>query len=156
MHIRFLWIGKSKYKEYNPIIEEYVKRIRHYTRCTITELKTPASLSRNPAVAQKKEAELIISKFDKADMVVLLDEKGHKMNSMQFSKWIQHKMNTSVSSLVFVIAGAHGAHYFLKERSDHVISLSDFTFTHDMARMIIAEQVYRAFTIIRGEKYHNG
>jgi len=155
MNIIFLWLGKSKNKHYDNIINDYEKRLKHYTSYSIKELKEPKLKSKNKGDITKKEAEEILSKLSPSDYVVLLDELGKHKTSEQLSEWIQHKMNISISNVVFIIAGAYGAHPILKDRADHKMSLSHLTLTHDMARIFIIEQIYRAFTILKGEKYHN-
>ncbi len=155
MNISFLWLGKSKNKHYNNIIDDYKKRLKHYTSFSVKELKDPKQKSKKKEDITKVEAQLILSKISSSDYVVLLDELGKHKTSEELSKWIQHKLNISISNVVFIIAGAYGAHPILKERADYTLSLSHLTLTHDMARMFIIEQVYRAFTIIKGEKYHN-
>jgi len=155
MQIEFLWLGKTKDKTYIKIIEKYLKKVKHYTSVDIRALKEPKLKNRNPSEIKKAEAEYILSKIEPHQLLVLLDEKGKKLSSRGLAEWIQHKQNISISTIIFLIAGAHGAHQLLKDRADYTLSLSDMTLTHDMARMVILEQVYRAFTIIRGESYHN-
>lgn len=155
MKVTFSWLGKSKDKSYDLIIDKYVKKIKHYTSADVAVLKEPKAKGLSPEEQKKKEAELILSKIEDHQLLVLLDERGKRLSSRDLAKWIEHKQNISISQVVFLIAGAYGAHPSLKERADFTLSLSDMTLTHDMARMIILEQVYRAYTILRGEKYHN-
>lgn len=155
MTITFLWLGKSKNKHYDSIIDDYKKRLKHYTSFSIKELKDPKHKSKKKDDITKAEAELILSKLSPSDYVVLLDELGKHKTSEELSNWVQHKLNISISNVIFIIAGAYGAHPLLKDRADYKFALSHLTLTHDMARMFIIEQVYRAFTILKGEKYHN-
>lgn len=155
MKIKFLWIGKSKNNHFNKIFNEYTTRLHHYVKNEIVELRDIKISTKEKELHKKREADLILSKFESSDYVILLDERGKHFTSVEYSKWIQHKMNISISSLVFVIAGAYGAHENLKQRADYQLALSQMTLTHDMARIFILEQTYRAFTIQRGEKYHN-
>ncbi len=155
MNITFLWIGKSKDKNFVSIIENYKKRLKHYVSYDILELKDAKVKSKKKDDITKKEAEVILSKIDTSDYLVLLDERGAHLSSTGLSDWIQHKQNISINKVVFVIAGAYGAHTSLKDRADFTLSMSHLTLTHDMARIFILEQVYRAFTILKGEKYHN-
>jgi len=155
MKITFSWLGKSKDKTYDKIIDKYLKKIKHYSSVKEEILKEPKSKNRNPEEVKKKEAEIILSSLPDHHLLVLLDERGKKLSSRGLSDWIAHKQNISVSHVTFLIAGAYGAHQSVKDRADYTLSLSDMTLTHDMARMLITEQVYRAFTILRGESYHN-
>ena len=155
MKVTFSWLGKSKDKNYDLIIDKYIKKIKHYTSVDLSVLKEPKAKGHTPEEQKKKEADLILSKIEDHQLLVLLDERGKRLSSRDLAKWIEHKQNISISHVVFLIAGAFGAHASLKERADFTLSLSDMTLTHDMARMIILEQVYRAHTILRSEKYHN-
>lgn len=155
MKIKFLWIGTSKNKSFINIQNEYFKRLKHYAKVEVVSLKEPKLRSSAIANTKKVEGELIIDSLQKSDFVVLLDEKGKQFTSVKFADYLQHKMNTSTSRLVFVIAGAFGASEALKARASETISFSKMTLTHDMIRMLLVEQVYRGFTILRGEKYHN-
>ena len=155
MKIQFIWIGKSKDKEFTTLIEKYFKRLKYYSSAQITMLKEVKSKGRNVEELKKQEALLILDQVKSSDYLVLLDERGKHKTSVELSEWIQHKLNISTSKLIIVIGGAYGAHRTLKDRADFTLSLSHLTLTHDMARIFIVEQVYRAFTILRGEKYHN-
>lgn len=155
MRIRFLWIGKSKQKPINALIEQYSDRLKHYAKHTFTELKPLRQKGMNVDEFKETEGEYIIDHIEVSDFVVLLDERGKHFTSMEYSRWVQHKMNTSIGKVVYIIAGAYGASQKLKDRADHIMSLSHMTLTHDMARVLLIEQTYRSFTILRGEKYHN-
>lgn len=155
MQVKFLWIGKSKDRTYDTIISKYLKKLSHYTRTKIEVLKDPKLKGRKPQDIRRAEAATIFDKVRDHDLLVLLDEHGKKLSSRELAEWMQHKQNISIGQVVFVIAGAYGADTLLKERADFILSLSDMTLTHDMARMVICEQVYRAHTILRGESYHN-
>ncbi|MCL4120744.1 UNVERIFIED_CONTAM: hypothetical protein GTU68_025552 [Idotea baltica] len=155
MKVKFLWLGKSKDKAFISLIKEYQKRLKHYCRSSLTEMKE--SKHGKLAIEDQKAAETkqFLKELSPQDYVVLLDERGKHHTSVEFSDWLQNKMNISLSQIVFIIAGPYGASQELKDRADHIMSLSHMTLTHDMARILIMEQVYRGFTILRGEKYHN-
>ena len=155
MKIKFLWLGKSKDKAYISLIKEYQKRLKHYCRPILSEIKEFNHGKLSIEEQKSAEAKQFLKELNPQDYVVLLDERGKHPSSIEFSKWIQHKMNISLSQIVFIIAGPYGASQELKDRADHTMSLSHMTLTHDMARILIMEQVYRGFTILRGEKYHN-
>ena len=155
MKIHFLWLGKSKQKSYQELIDLYRSRLKHYSSITIQELKEPKLKGLSIDQQKVAEAKEFLPQLQASDYVVLLDERGKHMTSMEMSKWWQHKMNISIHRCVFIIAGPYGAGALLKQRADYKMSLSHLTLTHDMARILILEQVYRSHTILRGEKYHN-
>lgn len=133
----------------------YASRLRHYIPFTITEipeLKNVSAFSREQIKA--REGELILQKLRPSDHVVLLDEHGKEFRSLEFASDIQKKLNTG-KDIVYVIGGAYGFSDDVYARSDSKISLSKMTFSHQMVRTIFAEQLYRAFTIIKGESYHH-
>lgn len=136
-------------------LEVYASRLRHYIPFTITEipeLKNVSAFSREQIKA--REGELILQKLRPSDHVVLLDEHGKEFRSLEFASDIQKKLNTG-KDIVYVIGGAYGFSDDVYARSDSKISLSKMTFSHQMVRTIFAEQLYRAFTIIKGESYHH-
>lgn len=155
MKVKVIWIGKSKDKEFIALIEKYVKRLKHYTTIEIQVLKDVKTKSKNKEDIKQAESKELLSKISNSDYVVLLDERGKHLTSVQLANWIQHKQNISINQLVFIITGAFGAHADLKNRADFIFSLSHLTLTHDMARVFLLEQIYRGYTILRGEKYHN-
>ena len=155
MQVHFLWIGKTKDKAFISIIAEYEKRLKHYSKVKITTLKEIGGKKISIPELKKREADLFIQELESSDYVVLLDERGKHQTSRELSSWMQHKLNISINRIVLIIAGPYGAHQTLKDRADYLLSLSHMTLTHDMARILNMEQVYRAFTILKGEKYHN-
>lgn len=151
----FLWIGKSKFKSYEELIKLYDGRIKHYTRHEIINLKELKAKNLSVEELKLKEAELFLAKINVSDFVVLLDERGKQMTSIELSIFLQKRMNVSTSRIVYIIGGAYGVHQTLFNRANYTWALSKLTLTHDMARILLLEQVYRAHTILRGEKYHN-
>ncbi|HZJ18765.1 MAG TPA: 23S rRNA (pseudouridine(1915)-N(3))-methyltransferase RlmH [Pricia sp.] len=156
MTIKLLAIGKTDSKPLQVLISEYENRIRHYIRFelgTIPDIKNVKNLSE---VQQKnKEGELILKKLGPTDILVLLDENGKNFSSIDFSKYLQKKMNSGIKQLVFVIGGPYGFSDAVYESAQGKISLSKMTFSHQMVRLFVVEQVYRAFTILRNEPYHH-
>jgi 23S rRNA (pseudouridine1915-N3)-methyltransferase len=137
-------------------IDEYVKRISFYLPFdlkVIPDLKNRSTLS--PDQQKDKEGQLILNQIVPGDSVVLLDEHGPELSSVEFSKWIEKKMVSGIRQLVFIIGGPYGFSKTVYQRSDGMISLSKMTFSHQMVRMIFAEQVYRAMTILKNEPYHH-
>lgn len=156
MKIELWWIGKTKFSYLEEGMGEYVKRLKHYSSFsthTLADIKNSGKLS--PAQLKKKEGESVLSKLDSQTMLILLDERGKTLNSTAFADFIQKKMNQSTRRIVFLIGGAYGFDEILYQRADHKIALSAMTFSHQMIRLFFLEQLYRAFTIINNEKYHN-
>ena len=156
MRIGLIWVGKTVNKHFVELIDEYAGRVKHYISFDITvipELKNTKSLS----VDQQKqqEGELILKQLQGGDHVVLLDEHGKEFRSVEFSKWVEQKMQTVNKRLVFVIGGPYGFSSDVYAKANEKISLSKMTFSHQMVRLIFVEQLYRAMTIMRGEPYHH-
>lgn len=156
MKITFLTVGKTEESWLKEGIDKYVKRLKHYTRLTIIdidELKNTKALT--PEQQKAKEAELILKKITALDYVILLDEKGMNLSSTQFASYIDKKAISSASNLVFVVGGPYGFDPSVYSRANDQLSLSGMTFSHQMVRLFFIEQLYRAFTIIKGEPYHH-
>lgn len=156
MKIELIVVGKT-IKPY--LIEgeiEYGKRLKHYIgfdEVVIPELKNASKLSESQI--KYKEGELILSKIEKGDWVVLLDEQGKEFDSVGFSQFLQKQMNTGLKTLVFIVGGAYGFSEEIYQRANQKIALSKMTFSHQMVRMIFKEQLYRGFSILKGEPYHH-
>ena len=119
----------------------------------IPELKNTKSLSQEQQKA--KEAELLLKQISSPDIVILLDEKGQEFSSASFSNFLNKKMVGGVQHLVFLVGGPYGFDQRIYERANDKISLSQMTFSHQMVRLFFVEQIYRAFTILKGEPYHH-
>ncbi len=149
-------MGKTDVAWVRQGLELYVSRIGHYVPFTLNEipqLKNVSSLSQSQI--KEKEADLLLSAIKPGDDVILLDERGKQMRSTEFSSWLSDRMTRSGRDIVFVIGGAYGFSDRVYERAGGKISLSLMTFSHQMVRTIFAEQLYRAFTIMKGEPYHH-
>lgn len=156
MKITLLTVGKTDRDWVKQGLDLYISRLKHYIPFTLTEipeLKNVSSLSESQI--KTKEGELILKQLRPSDDVILLDEKGKQYTSMEFSRLIQDKMTYSGRDIVFVIGGAYGFAPEVYDRASSKISLSKMTFSHQMVRTIFVEQVYRAFTIMKGEPYHH-
>ena len=156
MNIELIVVGKTDSKEVSALVDMYTKRINFYNKFNITYIPDIRN-SKNLSEAQQKsaEGEAILRLLDDSDRVVLLDEKGSEFRSVEYAEWLQKRMNSGVKRLVFVIGGPYGFSPEVYSRSNEKISLSKMTFSHQMVRAIFAEQIYRAFTIMRGEPYHH-
>ncbi|WP_026904340.1 23S rRNA (pseudouridine(1915)-N(3))-methyltransferase RlmH [Pedobacter glucosidilyticus] len=156
MKVTLLTVGKTEDKYILEGIEKYLKRLKHYIKfelIEIPELKKTKSLSEDQQKA--KEAEMIAKYLNHSDYLVLLDEKGKELSSMHFADFMNKKMIASVQNLVFIVGGPYGFDASLHQRAHDKLSLSKMTFSHQMVRLFFIEQVYRAFTILKGEPYHH-
>jgi len=155
MKTLLILVGKTTDKHFQTGISDYVERIGHYMPfelLTIPELKNTKSLTEQQQ--KQSEGELIIKQLQPSDTVVLLDEHGRELRSVEFARWLEQKRSTA-RRLVFVIGGPYGFSEAVYRRASELLSLSKMTFSHQMIRLVFTEQVYRACTIIRGEPYHH-
>jgi 23S rRNA (pseudouridine1915-N3)-methyltransferase len=156
MKITFLTVGKTEDAYLKDGIDKYVKRLKHYTKLEMVDLPELKNTKALTEQQQKtKEAELILKKISSLDHVILLDEKGMELTSKQFAVYIDKKSISSTSSLVFVVGGPYGFDQSVYERANDKLSLSRMTFSHQMIRLFFTEQLYRAYTILKGEPYHH-
>ena len=155
MKIEFWVIGKTDFDYLKEGIALYEKRLKHYVPfeiVTIADVKnTPLSIE----ALKTKEGEMILNKLQKDDFLILMDEKGQQKSSVEFSNFLEKKQLDGTKKIVFQIGGAFGFSDEVYERAQMKMSLSKMTFSHQMVRLFFVEQLYRAFTIIKGEKYHN-
>lgn len=156
MKIQFWSIGKPHDDNLKNAIDDFTKRINNYYKAEwliIPPLKNTASLSTNNL--KDLEAQLLFSKISKDDFLVLLDETGKQFTSVELANFISQKTNARIRSIIFLIGGAYGVNDEIKQRANFLWSLSKLVFPHMLVRLILAEQVYRACTILRNEKYHH-
>lgn len=156
MKIILLVVGKTVESHFVKAIDEYLKRIERYVGFemkVIPELKNTKSLSEE--VQKEKEGDLILKALQPGDVVVLLDEGGREMRSVEFADYMRRKMNTVNTRLVFVVGGPYGFAQKVYAAATEKISLSKMTFSHQMIRLIFVEQVYRALSILHGSPYHH-
>ncbi len=156
MTIELIVIGKTDSKEVAVLMEMYARRVNFYCRFAITtlpDIRNTKSLS----IKQQRtaEGEAILRQLSEGDYVVLLDEHGTEMRSVEFAEWLQKRLNSGMKRLVLVIGGPYGFSDEVYARADGKLSLSRMTFSHQIVRAIFAEQIYRAFTILRNEPYHH-
>lgn len=156
MKITLLSISKTEEKYIKEGIDIYLNRLKHYIKFEIIELpelKNTKHLSQD--LQKKKEAESFLKNILNTDYVVLLDERGTEYNSLLFADFLNKRMLASTQNLVFIIGGPYGFDTSMYERANAKISLSKLTFSHQMVRLFFVEQVYRGFTILKGEPYHH-
>ena len=156
MKFTLLTVGKTDVKWVKEGLDLYVSRLSHYAPFQvreIPELKNVSALDREQI--KVREGELILKSLRPSDEVVLLDEGGRELRSVEFASWLEERFSRGSRDIVFVIGGAYGFSKEVYARADSKLSLSKMTFSHQMVRTIFAEQLYRAFTIMRGEPYHH-
>jgi len=156
MTIKLLAIGKTDNQALLSLIEDYKKRLNFYIKFNfeiIPDLKKVKNLSEDQQ--KEKEGVLILKAINSADVVVLLDENGKQFDSIAFSSYLQKHMNSGKKQLVFVIGGPYGFSESVYKRAQGKLSLSKMTFSHQMVRLFMIEQIYRGFTILKNEPYHH-
>ena len=156
MKAKLIVIGKTKSKFLIEGENVYQKRLKHYCKFSeliIPDIKNGGKLSKKEL--KEKEGNVILASIKNSDYVILLDDKGITLSSIEFSEFLNKKMVSSANELVFIIGGAFGFSESVYRRANTKLSLSKMTFSHQMVRMIFKEQLYRAFTILKGEKYHH-
>lgn len=156
MRIHVMFIGKTMGKLFQEAISDYQQRLTHYVPFAIEEvpdLKNTKSLTEEQQ--KEKEADMVFDRLQSGDVLVLLDEKGKEFTSREFSTFIENKMHTVNKRLVLLIGGPYGFSQRIYDAAQGKISLSKMTFSHQMVRLFLVEQIYRAFTIMRGEPYHH-
>ena len=156
MNVTLLTVGKTDVKWVKEGLDLYVSRLGHYVPFSVVEipeLKKAGSLTRQQI--KDKEGELILKQLGPSDTLILLDEHGREFRSLEFADYIQKQLGSGARNLFFTIGGAYGFSEAVYQRCQGKISLSKMTFSHQMVRTIFAEQLYRAFTILKGEPYHH-
>ncbi|WP_310555429.1 23S rRNA (pseudouridine(1915)-N(3))-methyltransferase RlmH [Flavobacterium sp.] len=156
MNIKLIAIGKTDDKSLQTLIDDYTKRLSFYIKFDleiIPDIKNAKNLSESQQ--KEKEGELILSKIAATDQLILLDENGKTFSSIAFADELQKKMNSGIKTLVFVIGGPYGFSDTIYKTATGKISLSQMTFSHQMVRLFVIEQLYRGFTILRNEPYHH-
>ncbi|MDC6389527.1 23S rRNA (pseudouridine(1915)-N(3))-methyltransferase RlmH [Maribacter sp. PR1] len=156
MMIKLLTIGKTDSSELQNLINVYEQRLGHYIKFNL-EVIPDLKKTKNLSVDQQKskEGELILKSLSNTDVLILLDENGKHYSSLEFSNYLQKKMNSGLKQLVFLIGGPYGFSDDIYKKASGKISLSKMTFSHQMVRLFMVEQLYRAFTILRNEPYHH-
>ena len=156
MNIKLIAIGKTDNKSLQTLIDDYTKRLSFYIKFDleiIPDIKNVKNLSESEQ--KTKEGQLILSKLPPTDQLILLDENGKEFNSVGFSDFLQKKMNSGIKTLVFVIGGPYGFSEEVYQKAQGKVALSQMTFSHQMVRLFVIEQIYRGFTILNNEPYHH-
>ena len=156
MKITLLWMGKTTERWLQEGIDIYVERLKHYISLSVEIIPLPKNLPKYDVSKQKEmEGNAILNRIALSDEVYLLDERGLAYSSEGLADFLQKKMSANTKNLVMVVGGPFGFSEKLYRRANGQISFSQLTFSHQMIRLLVCEQVYRAFTIIRGESYHH-
>ncbi len=151
--INIIAVGKLKRDEYKTLTDDYLKRIGRFQKINLIEVKDE-DCDANAALAVKREGEAILAKLHEGCYVIACDPRGVRMSSEQFAEKFEKLYNSSVNNICFVIGGSAGLSDEVKARADLMLSFSDFTFAHNLFRVILTEQIYRAHKIINHETYH--
>lgn len=153
MKLRFVWIGKTKRAPVKQLIQEYIDRVRKFVTVEVAELRDRDDVGGDAQRIIDKEGEDILSRTSSGDYLIALDERGREIDSRKLAEMIHRHQLAGTKQITFVIGGHCGLSDAVRERADFVLALSSMTLTHDLARVLLTEQVYRAFTIIHGLPY---
>ncbi len=154
MKIKIICLGKTKQNFIEDGIKEYQKRISKYTKLEwqiLPDVKLTGS--KTMEIVKEQEAAILEKKLSTSSVIIVLDENGKEYSSVKFAKFLEGKLNIG-KDITFVIGGVYGLSKRILQKADIILSFSRFTFTHQMIRFLLAEQLYRSFTIINGKKYH--
>jgi 23S rRNA (pseudouridine1915-N3)-methyltransferase len=148
MKFRFIWVGKARDEHYRALQGEYLQRLSHFVKCETVEIKDASG-----KMASEIEGKRILEKVNQSSLVCLLDVLGRPLSSPELASQVEKWQNAGVREITFVTGGADGLSGEVAARADFRLSLSFLTFTHEMARVVMLEQLYRAYTIINGFPY---
>ena len=156
MNIELIVVGKTDMKEVEALVSMYAKRLNHYVKFAITTIAVVRNSKKLSESEQKRlEGEQILRLINESDSVMLLDEHGVELRSIEIADLLQRRMSAGTKRLIFVIGGPYGFSEAVYQRANSKLSLSKMTFSHQIVRAIFTEQLYRAFTILRNEPYHH-
>ena len=153
--IRLIWVGKTHEPHLKNGINTYIKKLSHYIKIDSVEIKPAQYRSGTINKCRQQETENMLKKMYASELNIFLDQNGERQTSEGLAKCFEKQISFGISRANFFIGGAYGIDKSLLPSGIHFLSLSEMTFTHQMVRLFLLEQIYRAFTIIRGEPYHN-
>jgi 23S rRNA (pseudouridine1915-N3)-methyltransferase len=153
MKLRFVWVGKTKSVPMRAMVGDYVDRIRKFTAVEVTELRDRKDAGNDPRRLIDKEGEEILSRIGETPCLIALDERGRELDSRALAALIQKHQLAGTRQIAFAVGGYGGLSEGVRKRADLVLALSRMTLTHELARVLLTEQVYRAFTIIHDLPY---
>ncbi|PDH47156.1 MAG: hypothetical protein CND26_02970 [Bacteroidetes bacterium MED-G13] len=154
MNFKIIYISSEKNSNIEILVNNYIKKIKHLAEIDLFKIQNK-NKSKKKNFNIDYESKLIINQLSKNDINILIDEKGDEYETIKFSSFIQKKFLYTSKKIVFIVGGAYGFNEELNKTIEKKISLSKFTYTHDMARLLLIEQIYRALTIIKNIPYHN-
>jgi len=157
MRINFLWVGKTKNSSIKSMMSDYLERIRHLVPCDVVETRD-LSKHRSSGASEliKCEGAELVRHIPESGRLVALDEKGKQLTSRDFARWLESEQNSGSRIITFVIGGPEGLSDMISSRAHLVLSMGRMTWTHEMCRVLLLEQTYRALCIMRGIPYHKG
>jgi 23S rRNA (pseudouridine1915-N3)-methyltransferase len=153
MKLRFVWVGKTKRAPIKQLIQEYVERVSRFTQVEIVELRDRDDVGGDARKIIEKEGEDILSRTAADTFVVALDERGRELDSLKLAEFVEKHRVSGTRQITFVIGGHNGLSESVRKRANLVLALSRMTLTHELARVLLIEQVYRAFAIIHDLPY---
>ena len=153
MTLRFVWVGKTKRPPMRELIDFYLDRVRKFARVEISELRDCDDVGGDRRKVVEREGEAVLAQVAADPFVVLMDERGQTMDSFHLANFVEKAMVAGTKKMTFVLGGHSGVSDAVRRRADITLALSAMTLTHEMARLLLAEQVYRAFTIIQHLPY---
>jgi 23S rRNA (pseudouridine1915-N3)-methyltransferase len=155
MRLQLVFVGKTNLPEIEKSVQGYLERLRHYTPLEVHYVKGE-KITRKSAdhLVREKESERILNLVGDKGTLIVWDERGKQLDSVSFAHWLERLRNRRVSNVWMVVGGPLGISSKLRERAHAVFALSKMTFPHDLARLLVVEQLYRAFSILKGEPYH--
>lgn len=153
MKLKFVWIGKTRNRAIRELVEDYLERVRRFAQAEVVELKDRSNAGSDRQRIIEKEGEEMLERIESDPFVVAMDERGKEMGSVELAGFIEKHRISGIRQMTFVIGGHSGLSDAVRKRADLALSLSRMTFTHELARALLTEQVYRAFTIIHDLPY---
>jgi 23S rRNA (pseudouridine1915-N3)-methyltransferase len=157
MQIKFLWVGKTKNPSLKSLVADYMERIRHLVPCEVVEIRdSRKGRSQGPAELIAAEGSELARRLPESGRLVALDEAGTQFTSQGFARWLESEQKTGARVLLFVVGGAEGLSPMISRRANLILSMGKMTWTHEMCRVLLIEQVYRALCIARNIPYHRG
>lgn len=156
MQIEIWSLGRGHEKHFAPAIEYYLKQLNHYNPAILHTFQLPKKeATADPALMKAREAEMILKRLQPTQQLIVLDERGKMLSSPQWAQQMQQFMNQSTRSLIFLIGGAFGIAESVQQKASQIWSLGPLVFPHQLVRLVLAEQLYRAFSILHGSPYHH-
>lgn len=153
MKLSFVWVGKTRSAPIRSLLDDYLERLAKFAPVSVTVAREASNSTADPGHILQAEAEQLMAGIKEGGVVVVLDERGRQMSSQELADYVEKQMQSGVKQISFLVGGHAGVHASVKERANLKLSLGRMTLTHEMARVLLTEQVYRAFTIIRNLPY---